>query len=230
MKRTMSQVKLNHESVIAGMILSLALFGCGDVSVDVGDVADGLLDDPSIVQDAGIRDGSSNTLLIGEQPNGGNVTPAADLSPAGGDGLSSPERQDDVQQQVPDIDFKPLLDNRLFEFGSAIGNSNRDSFSTAVTTLELCAFGRFGMKELTSFTSSVGDFSSEELSNGTWRVTQIQGVDVIELTIESSTDSNAPAQKVFAVELDPQSGELRINRNSLITNEDSTADCEASQP
>lgn len=163
-----------------------------------------------------ITDGTSNTVQVGELPPGD----PAQTAPGSGGGAPSTDSATlaAIQTQLAD---------RIFHFARSSGNSDNNAFVTGVNDLELCGFGRFGFREFTSFTSSVGDFSSEDLSNGTWTLRAAGGDVFVVLSIEQSTDENAPASRELLLQTDG-AGNFAFN-GSAADSEDAAADCAAAE-
>lgn len=216
---------VSHTAGLLGLSLALlaaaSCAGCGAaadlldpaaVGVNLGDGSVRQINPPGTdrtqngggAQAGAIPDGTSNTVQIGEQPpSNTTATAIANLTTAMGD--------------------------KFFEFGSSSGNSGNDAFVTGITQLELCAFGRFAMRETTSFTSSVGDFSSEHVSNGTWSVRVTAGGFALLLNIENSDDRNAPPSKQFSLQIDAQRGTIAFDGSTADVN-DAAADCAQNAP
>jgi hypothetical protein len=113
-----------------------------------------------------------------------------DGSPGGGSSESSPAAIESVRERLGD---------RMFEFGRAHGNSDRNAHVTGINQLQLCKCGLFAWKETTSFSSNVGSFVSEDLHTGTWTLSSGGGRMVVDLKVEQSNAKNPPASKQFAV-------------------------------
>jgi hypothetical protein len=186
-----------------------------------------------------ISDGTSNTIQLGEQSgsqggrNDGNGAPGdgsvRNVSDGTSNTIQAGQQQARSDQAAADAALQRIrtrLNDRVFEFASASGNSDNDAFVTGVTDLELCSLGRFRMREFTSFTSSVGDFSSEEFSDGTWSLQIAAGQAVIQLQIESSTDTRSPSSRQFVVAVDSQTASVLI-AGQPTQEDDAAADCAA---
>jgi hypothetical protein len=95
--------------------------------------------------------------------------------------------------------MRERLGDRMFEFGSAHGNSARDAHVTGINQLQLCKCGLAAWKETTSFSSNVGSFTSEDLHTGTWKLSSAGGQVIVDLKVEQSNAKNPPDSKQFAV-------------------------------
>jgi hypothetical protein len=95
--------------------------------------------------------------------------------------------------------LRARLSDRLFEFGRASGNSDRNAFLTGIHQLQLCRAGIFAWKETTSFSSSVGGMTSEDMHTGTWTLRTDGGAVIVDLAIEHSSAKSPPANPWFRV-------------------------------
>lgn len=163
-----------------------------------------------------ITDGTSNTIQLGELPAGD--PPAGGRDDDGGGAAAPDAAVSAIRAQLAD---------RIFHFASSSANSDNNAFVTGTNDLELCGFGRFGLHEITSFTSSVGDFSSEDFSNGTWELQTSRGSFFVVLTIEQSSDENAPATRTLLLQTDG-AGNFAFD-GAVADSEDAAADCAAAQ-
>lgn len=189
-----------------------------------------------------INDGSSNTILIGEDGGRtlgdgsvrsiGNGASGSDGSGAGGlpadDPTSAPSPSTvPADNSAALAAIRAEIADSLFHFASSSGNSGNDAFVTGVTDLQLCGFGRFGMREFTSFASSVGDFSSEHFLVGTWTLQESRGNIFVVLTIEQSTRENEDATRALLLQRDG-AGNFAFD-GALAERENAAADCAAAQ-
>lgn len=192
-----------------------------------------------------ITDGSSNTILIGENEGGargggrgdGSVrqisdgsSNTVDIGLPPDDPTSAPAPSDDSSGGAADNSaalaaIRAALADQLFHFASSSGNSDNNAFVTGVTDLQLCDFGRFGMREFTSFASSVGDFSSEHFLSGTWAVQESGGSVFVVLTVEQSTRQNEDAQRALLLQQD-RAGTFLFD-GAAADSENVAADCAA---
>jgi hypothetical protein len=118
------------------------------------------------------------------------------------------------------------LGDRIFQFGSSRGNSDRNAFMTGINQLQLCAFGRFGLKEIVSFSSSMGDTTTEHVHDGTWSLSSDRGQVVLDLKVERSTADEPPRGMQFVVTV---SGERVSFDGHAAEESDVTADCEVAR-
>lgn len=139
-----------------------------------------------------------------------------DASSPSASGSSSSAALDSIRQR---------LNDRIFEFGRSSGNSDRNAHLTGIHQLQLCKVGRFGWKETTSFSSSVGSMTSESLHQGTWTLQSVDGQVVVDLKVESSTAKNPPDSQRFFVTVGDDG--VRFDGASTTQEGDATADCEA---
>lgn len=218
--------------VLASALMSV---GCGGTAEDVGS----LIDSINSIADAtaaAIQDGSSNTIQFGEQPVGGANQPPSGVAddqtsaPALVDGTpsagaaappSTPSATPVISQEAVDA-----LGDKFFSFGSSSGNSDNNAFVTGTTELQLCRFGKFGMRETTIFSSSIGTFDSTSNSLGSWTVLQQRGRLVLRLTIEQTNDSNPVAEQNF--ELVFNNGGVSFDGSQADVS-DATAECAAAE-
>jgi len=147
-----------------------------------------------------------------------------EVDPSAGDDAPAPALSDD--EIIARL--TAALNDKFFEFGSASGNGDRDAFVTGFTKLQLCAFGRFGMKKTTSFSSDVGGQFSEDFYLGTWSVKVREGLAFIDLVIESTNDDTAPPVMSLSVDIDLADGTVIIDSDRARAS-DAAADCAAAQ-
>jgi hypothetical protein len=147
----------------------------------------------------------------------GGCSDASDESGSAAAGVSQ-ATLDSVRQRLGD---------RLFEFGHSSGNSDRNAYVTGVDQLQLCRAGIFGLKETTSFSSSVGSMTSETMHYGTWTLRGEGGVIIVDLKIDRSTDKDPPASKQYAVQIVDDA--VRIDGKAVMSEHDMTSDCASAQ-
>lgn len=95
--------------------------------------------------------------------------------------------------------IRERLGDRMFEFGRAQHNSDRNAHSTGLHRLGLCKSGLFSWDERIMFSSSVGSFDTNDHHEGTWTLGSAAGQAVVDLKVERSTGKNPPAARRFVV-------------------------------
>lgn len=165
-----------------------------------------------------ITDGTDNTIIVGEDDPTGTPAPRTPTTP------TTPP----AQGGRVDLDgIRAALEDRVHTSNSFEANSDSDIFLNGETNLQLCAFGRFGMREFSIFSTEFGSFESEDFSNGTWTLVAENGRAVLTLTIEQSTNERAPASRSFIAQVDA-GGRVLLNGN-VAQSTDAAADCAAAR-
>lgn len=182
-----------------------------------------------------IRDGSSNTISVGEDPAAPGTSDPRPAEPAPPEPAppepapSEPPAAEPGSGLTPEVlaEITAQLGDKFFTFASSSGNSDNNAFLTGTNELALCAFGRFGRRETTIFSSGGTTFDSTTDSIGTWSVIAVDGQPVLELRVESSGDANAPSRVLLPIAADAN-GTLFLD-GQRATVSDAAADCAAAQ-
>lgn len=165
--------------------------------------------------DGSIADGTSNTILIGEEPD--TQTPA---DPAPPTGAPPAPPVDNLAAQ-----FQAALGDRFLEFGEASFFSSGSI--TANHELVLCAFGRFGMRITQVTSTDLGSTSSERSLTGTWSV-QSQGQRLLlVLNVEEASDPDDVGTQAFELAADADNHLFVDGAAANVA--DATTDCRAAQ-
>ena len=230
---TFARLKLHGVRIACATLLGLGSFGCIDGGVDVvidagapdaneaGAPAGGQPRDnaPGGVDD--IQDGTRNTIQIDETPPAEDAPPGGNQPPRGDAGAPTPAADDsaaiaDLTRTLGDK-FLTFGDSSFFSSGSITDNNE----------LQLCAFGRFGMRVTRVTSTSFDTFSSEETFIGVWSVKEAGGQFVLELVVEDATDPNNVGVQQRRLTIDA-AGNLFIDgvRTEAV---DAAADCAAAE-
>ncbi|MFN0136048.1 MAG: hypothetical protein ACKVS9_08025 [Phycisphaerae bacterium] len=227
--------------LVGAFVLSSSLLsgGCGASAEEVGSLIDGLNTLAEATASA-IADGTSNTIQVGEQTGGGvpQTSAAADqvASPLPGGNVGGvpvggapviptvpPAQPSEPQASQAAID---ALGDKVFSFSSSSGNSDNNAFVTSVTDLQLCRFGKFAIRETTSFSSDIGGQFSTTNSIGSWTVLEQGGRFGLRLTIEQSENPNFIGEQFMEVSFG--NGNVFFNGNRADVS-DASADCAAAE-
>lgn len=223
--------------LVGAFVLSSSLLsvGCGASAEEVGSLIDGLNTLAEATASA-IADGTSNTIQVGEQPGGvPQTSPAADevASPVPGSNVGGvpvggapvipavPPSEPQVSQAAIDA-----LGDKVFSFSGSSGNSDNNAFVTSVTDLQLCRFGKFAIRETTSFSSNIGGQFSTTNSIGSWTVLEQGGRFGLRLTIEQSENPNFVGEQFMEVTFANNNVFFDGNRADV---SDASADCAAAE-
>lgn len=219
----------------------------GDVVTDGGAIRDNSAGAARPV--AGIADGSSNTIGVGQsgnvpaddptsapapatpmRPGDGGGAAGADSGAAGGGGASAADAADPAAANPDAAETIRILTqefgNRFFEFGRSSGSSDNDRFITGTNQLTLCANGRFFLREQISFSSpDLGFIPDPDDSIGNWVIVVLaDNVPAVELRVEQTTSSTPQPTLQFELALDA-AGNLFMGGARVFTIEDATANC-----
>ena len=150
-----------------------------------------------------------------EQPADTPVAPPADDAGAAADDTADAVAQ--LTEQFGD---------KLFEFGSSQFFSSGSI--TSSVELELCAFGRFGMRVTRITSTSLNTFSSEDTLLGAWSIAIRDGGPVIVLNTDQASDEGDIGVRELPLAVD-DAGALLIDGEPASVS-DAAADCAAAQP
>ncbi len=180
-----------------GAMLGIAMLawaaGCVEIAGDLPDVVinpggnarggGGVIGDGSVRDVPPVQDGTSNTITRDEISN--EPAPVTrDPGPQAGGGEPSPSPAPSTDAQMV-----AALSDTFVEFGaSSIFSSGSITESVLI---QLCGFGRFGMRVTRITSSTFGDLSSEDFMVGTWTVERGQRASsVLVLSVEQASDPN----------------------------------------
>lgn len=216
-------------SAVVGMALAACAGGCVEVAGDLPDVVinpggnagGGTAGGDGAARGAApIQDGTSNTIIRDEiSGDPAPVTRDSGGRPAGGEPSSSPAPATDAQ-------MVGVLSDTFVEFGSS---SIFDSGSiTESVLLQLCGFGRFGMRVTRITSSTFGDLSSEEFLVGTWTVEQGQRAgSVLVLNVEQASDPNDVGERRLSLAPSASGGLLVDGEQATVSS--AAAECAAAR-
>jgi hypothetical protein len=203
--------------------------GCVEIAGDLPDVAinpggnarggDVVSGDGAARDVPRVQDGTSNTIIrdeISGEP--APVTPDPGQQ-AGGEPSPSPAPSTDAQ-------LVAALSDTFVEFGtSSIFSSGSITESVLI---QLCGFGRFGMRVTRITSSTFGDLSSEEFLVGTWTVERGQRASsVLVLSVEQASDPNDVGERRLVLAPSASGGLLVDGAQATISS--AAAECATAQ-
>lgn len=239
---------------LAALSLALAGSGCGGLNLQVDEVIDAVeaLDRVSD-QNNLVQDGTSNTIVVGERPTGnasggpaarpggGGTSEPVGGSQAGGDGQPRPvDTSSPAPPTSPAPAAQPPADQSaaiVAQLTQALGDTfltfgDSSFFSSGSITesseLQLCAFGRFGMRVTTITSTSLDTFSSEDTRFGAWSVRALDGGFVLELNVDDASDPADVGIRQLVLTVNDDGTALFLD-GARADVSDASADCEAAR-
>lgn len=204
---------INFKVFVTGLsIVALATFvattGCD--GIDAANLVNPGAGDPANANASQVNDGGLD--------NPGNATDPADEN-TGNDG--TPQGDDASRTDAVTAAFA----DKFFTFGSSSffsGGSITDS-----DELQLCAFGRFGMRITRITSTSFDTFSSEDVLVGNWSIVIEGGAAVLVLDVDNAGDPADIGTRQIAVTFDAGGNAFFDGARSEAV--DAAADCASAQ-